>query len=83
MWILSETRCKKLQSLIQNHMRQERSESAREQRIILYKSDQLTAFADIRLLCPFLVVVVVVVVAVVGGDLIFVFRVSFHLILIQ
>ena len=62
-------------------MRQERSESAREQRIILYKSDQLTAFAVIRLLCPFLVVVVVV--AVVGGDLIFVFRVSFHLILIQ
>ena len=61
-------------------MRQERSESAREQRMMLYKSDQLIAFADIRLLCPFLVVAVA---AVVGGDLILVFRVSFHLILIQ
>ena len=63
-------------------MRQERSESAREQRIMLYKSDQLIAFVDTRLLCPFLVVVVVVA-AVVGSDLISVFRVSFHLILIQ
>ena len=62
-------------------MRQERSESAREQRIMLYKSDQLIAFVDTRLLCPFLVVVVVA--AVVGSDLISVFRVSFHLILIQ
>ena len=51
---------------------------------MLYKSDQLIAFVDTRLLCPFLVVVVVVVVAaVVGSDLISVFRVSFHLILIQ
>ena len=30
----------KIQSLIQNHMRHERSESAREQRTALYKSDQ-------------------------------------------
>ena len=49
---------------------------------MLYKSDQLIAFVDTRLLCPFLVVVVVVA-AVVGSDLISVFRVSFHLILIQ
>ena len=31
---------KRLHSLIQNHMRHVRSESAREQRIALYKSDE-------------------------------------------
>ena len=30
----------RMQSLIQNHMRQERSESAREQRIALFKNDE-------------------------------------------
>ena len=31
---------KKRQSLIQNHMQQERCESARQQRIVLHKSDE-------------------------------------------
>ena len=35
-----KTRRKRIQSLIQNHTRQERSESVRELRIALYKSDQ-------------------------------------------
>ena len=30
-----------IQSLARNHMRQQRSESSREQRVVLYKSDQL------------------------------------------
>ena len=32
------TRCNSIQSLVQNHLRHVRSESAREQRIELYKS---------------------------------------------
>ena len=35
---INNTRSKRLQSLIQNHMRHVRSESAREQRTALYKS---------------------------------------------
>ena len=35
---LNNTRYKRIQSLIQNHMRPVRIESAREQRIALYKS---------------------------------------------
>ena len=35
-WILKEW----IQSLIQNHVKHELGESAREQRIVLYKSDQ-------------------------------------------
>ena len=35
---INNTRYKMLQSLIQNHMRHVRSESAREQRIALYKN---------------------------------------------
>ena len=35
---INSTRYKRLQSLIPNHMRHVRSESAREQRIALYKS---------------------------------------------
>ena len=36
-WILKEW----IQSLIQNHVKHELGESARERRIVLYKSDQL------------------------------------------
>ena len=35
---INNTRYKRIQSLIQNHMRHVRSESAREQRMTLYKS---------------------------------------------
>ena len=35
---IKNTRYKRLQSFIQNHMQHVRSESAREQRIVLYKS---------------------------------------------
>ena len=35
---INNTRYERIQSLIQNHMRHVRSESAREQRIALYKS---------------------------------------------
>ena len=37
-------RCKKLQSLIQNHKREKRSESVPERRIALYKSDHHHAY---------------------------------------
>ena len=35
---INNTRYKRIQSLVQNHMRHVRSESAREQRIALYKN---------------------------------------------
>jgi len=35
---INNTHCKTIQSLIQNHTRHARSESAREQRIAIYKS---------------------------------------------
>ena len=37
---IKNTRYERIQSLIQNHMRHVRSESAREQRIALYKSEE-------------------------------------------
>ena len=37
---IKNTRYKRLQSLIQNHIRHERSESSREQRTALYESNQ-------------------------------------------
>ena len=37
---IKNTRYKRTQSLIQNHVRHERTESAREQRTVLYKSDE-------------------------------------------
>ena len=39
LWWIFKTRCKRTQSLIQNHMRQERSESARERRAALHKNE--------------------------------------------
>ena len=43
-WILIIRAIKRIQSLIQNHMRHERNESAREWRIALYKSDEESFF---------------------------------------
>ena len=43
--LLANTRYKWIQSLIQNHMQHERSESAREQRTALYKNDVYNHFA--------------------------------------